>query len=52
VLMWVCVTFIYMAPALAVTVRILSPAAPRNSVAFDSQTLGNQLLAATRVEVR
>jgi putative membrane protein len=52
VLMWVFVTFIYMAPALALTVRILSPAAPRDSVAFGSQTLGNQLLGATRIEVR
>ena len=52
VLMWVCVTFIYMAPALVLTVRILSPAVPRDSVALGSQTLGTQLLGATRIEVR
>jgi cytochrome c oxidase assembly factor CtaG len=52
VLMWVCVTFIYMAPALVLTVGILSPAAPRDSAAFGSQTLGNQLLGTTRIEVR
>ena len=43
VLMWVCVTFIYMLPALVLTVGILSPAAPRDSAAFGSQTLANQL---------
>jgi putative membrane protein len=47
VLMWVCTTFIYMAPALALTVRILSPAAP-----MDSQAVGNQLLGAAGIEVR
>ncbi len=54
VLMWVCITFIYMAPALALTVRILSPAAPPGNspaVALGPQTVGNELLGATRVEV-
>lgn len=52
VLMWVCVTFIYMLPALALTVRILSPAAPTDSQAhFSSQSAGNELLSATRIEV-
>lgn len=46
VIMWVCVTFIYMAPALAVTVRILSPAA-----SGEPQTVTNELLGATRLEV-
>jgi len=52
VLMWVCITFIYMVPALGLTFRILSPAAPGDSVAFGSQTLGNQLFDTTRIEVR
>ena len=52
VLMWVCVTFIYMLPALALTVRILSPAALRDSQAHcSSQSAGNELLSATRIEV-
>lgn len=46
VLMWVCVTFIYMAPAVAMTVRILSPAAPRAP-----QTAANELLGTTSIEV-
>src|SRR5258707_284114 len=47
VLMWVSITFIYMVPALALTVRILSPAAPpgnSQAVALGSQTVANQLL--------
>jgi putative membrane protein len=52
VLMWVSVTFIYMVPAFVFTVRILSPAIPRDSVAFGSKTLGNQLLATNRIEVK
>jgi cytochrome c oxidase assembly factor CtaG len=52
VLMWVCVTFIYMVPALALTVRILSPAAPSDSqVHFSSQTVGNEFLSPTRIKV-
>jgi putative membrane protein len=47
VLMWVCTTFIYMVPALVLTVRILSPAAP-----IDSQAVGNQFLDAAGIEVR
>jgi putative membrane protein len=47
VIMWVSVTFIYMAPALALTIRILSPAMHR-----DSQAGGNPLLGITRIEVR
>jgi putative membrane protein len=47
VLMWVCTTFIYMAPALVLTVRNLSPA-----VLMDSQAAGNQLLGETGPEVR
>ena len=43
VLMWVSVTFIYMLPAMVLTVRNLSPAAPGDSVAFGSQTLANHL---------
>ena len=51
-LMWVSITFIYMVPAMALTVRILSPATTRDSQAhFGSQTAGNELLAATRIEV-
>lgn len=46
VIMWVSVTFIYMAPALALTVRILSPAASRKP-----QTLTSEFLGATRIEV-
>lgn len=46
VLMWVWVTFLYMVPAMVLTVRILSPAAAR-----DSQAVGNELLGATRIEV-
>lgn len=46
VLMWVWVTFIYTVPAMVLTVRILSPAAAR-----DSQAVGNELLGATRIEV-
>jgi cytochrome c oxidase assembly factor CtaG len=34
VLMWVCVTFIYMGPALAETIGILSPAEPESSSPF------------------
>src|SRR5262249_35351671 len=53
VIMWVSITFIYMVPAMALTVRILSPATPRDSqVHFGSQTVRNQLLGATRIEVR
>jgi len=52
VLMWVSITFIYMVPAMALTVRLLSPAVTGDSqVHFDSQTTGNELLAATRAEV-
>jgi cytochrome c oxidase assembly factor CtaG len=52
VLMWVCVTFIYMVPALALTVRILSPAAPSDSqVHFSSQTAGNAFPSSTRIKV-
>jgi cytochrome c oxidase assembly factor CtaG len=54
VLMWVSITFIYMVPALALTVRILSPAAPpgnSQAVALGSQTVANQLLGVTRTEV-
>lgn len=47
VLMWVCTTFIYMVPALVLTVRILSPAAPMHS-----QAVGNQFLGASGIEVR
>ena len=47
VLMWVCITFIYMAPALVLTVRILSPAGP-----VDSQAVANQLLGAAGIKVR
>lgn len=46
VIMWVAVTFIYMVPAMALTVRILSPAAPRKP-----ETLTSELLGATRIEV-
>lgn len=53
VLMWVSITFIYMVPAMALTVRILSPAQPRDSqVHFGPQTSGNQLLGSARMEVR
>jgi putative membrane protein len=54
VLMWVSITFIYMVPALVLTIRILSPAAREDSqaVAFGSQTIANQLLGAARIEVR
>ena len=52
VLMWVCVTFIYMVPAMVLTVRILSPAGLEDSVAFGSQPIVNQLLGTTRIEVR
>ncbi len=52
VLMWVCVTFIYMVPALVLTVRILSPEAPRDLMAFGSKTVGNQSLDTARIEVR
>jgi len=51
-LMWVSITFIYMVPAMALTVRILSPAASRDSQAhLGPQTAGNELLSATRIEV-
>jgi len=46
VFMWVSVTFIYMVPALALTIRILSPAAPRAL-----QAVGNQSHGVTRIEV-
>ncbi len=46
VLMWVCVTFIYMVPALVLTVRILSPAVPQ-----DLQATGNHVLGTIRPEV-
>jgi putative membrane protein len=48
VLMWVCITFIYMVPALVLTVRILSPAAPTD---YGSRTEANQLLGANPIEV-
>ena len=52
VLMWVSITFIYMVPAMALTVRILSPATSRDSQAhFGSQTAGNELLGSNRIEV-
>jgi putative membrane protein len=52
VLMWTCITFIYMVPAMSLTVRILSPAANRDSHAhFSPQTAGNELRGATRIEV-
>jgi cytochrome c oxidase assembly factor CtaG len=53
VIMWVSVTFIYMVPALVLTVRLLSPAARGDSqaVAFGSQIIGNQLLGINRTEV-
>jgi putative membrane protein len=52
VLMWVCVTFIYMVPALALTIRILSPIAPRDIQIYSSlQRAGNELLGTTRFEV-
>jgi putative membrane protein len=47
VLMWVSITFIYMVPALALTVRILSPPA-----SWDAQILGDQLGGAVQAEVR
>jgi putative membrane protein len=46
VLMWVCVTFIYMLPALTLTVRILSPTLPR-----DPHILDGRIADATRLEV-
>jgi len=52
VIMWVSITFIYMVPAMALTVRLLSPPAAADSQAhFGPQTAGNELLAATRIEV-
>jgi cytochrome c oxidase assembly factor CtaG len=52
VLMWVCITFIYMVPALALTIRILSPIAPRDIQIYSSlQRAGNELLGTTRFEV-
>jgi len=52
VLMWTSITFIYMVPAMALTVRILSPAANRGSQAhLGPQTAGNELVGATRIEV-
>ena len=53
VLMWVCITFIYMVPALTLTIRLLSPAARTDSQAgaFGSQTIANPLLGVTRTEV-
>jgi hypothetical protein len=41
-----------MVPALGLTVRILSPVAPGDSVTLGSQTLGNQLFGTTRIEVK
>ena len=54
VLMWVCITFIYMAPALVLTVRLLSPVASGASqaAAFGEQAVRNQLLGTARIEVR
>lgn len=46
VLMWVCVTFIYMVPALTLTVRMLSP-----TVSGDPQIVPTQILGAARFEV-
>jgi len=42
-----------MVPALALTLRLLSPASRGDSqaVAFGSQTIANQLLGVTRTEV-
>ena len=52
VIMWVSITFIYMIPAMAMTVRLLSPAAPADShIPYGPETDGNQLLSASRVEV-
>jgi len=51
VLMWVSITFIYMVPAMALTVRILSPTGAGDShVLYGPQPDGNQLLSARRIE--
>jgi len=52
VLMWTSITFIYMVPAMALTVTILSPAANKDSKAhLGPQTAGNESLGRTRIEV-
>src|SRR5437879_1208158 len=45
VLMWVCVTFIYMVPAVVITVRILSPLRTGTSQhAIPSQAVGESII--------
>jgi putative membrane protein len=48
VIMWVCVTFIYMVPALVLTVRILSP----ERAGHPKIDVSNEFAGATRLEVR
>jgi hypothetical protein len=42
VLMWVCITFIYMVPAVVITVRILSPLRTLRNMQFHRKLLENR----------